>query len=145
MSNNMSSTSIQKSNPNGDALYKGVSCPVTIGQYMDFPKMANQLIVENMQQGTSLSAQGDFIIRQMDELVEKLITRVRYSEKNGNKTGTKKIVSSWIKACGVSDSEMLVQWNVNVQTLLKLKRISTNGCLLNYNVPKQSMSSDANR
>ena len=145
MSNNMSSTSIQKSNPNGDALYKGVSCPVTIGQYMDFPKMANQLIVENMQKGASLSAQGDFIVRQMDEWVEKLITRVRYSEKNGNKTGTKKIVSRWIKACGVSDSEMLVQWNVNVQTLLKLKRISTNGCLLNYNVSKQSMSSDANR
>ena len=135
------------SNPNGDALYKGVSCPVTIGQYIDFPKMANQQILENMQKGLSLSFQGDFIIRQMDEWVEKLSTRVRYNEKNGNKTGTKKIVSRWIKACGISDIEMLMQWNVNVQTLLKLKRISTKGYtgVLDYNVPKQSMSTDANR
>ena len=143
MTNNMSSASIQNSNINGDALYKGVSCPVTTGQYMNFHQMANQMIVENMQKGATIHEQGDFIIRQMDDWVEKLSTRVRYNDKNGNKSGIKKIVSNWIKSCGVSDTEMLLQWHVNVHALLKLKRIPNNECFGVHNVPKQVIKSSA--
>ena len=136
----MSSAPIQNTNPNGDALYNGISCPVTIGQYMDFPKMANELIVNNLKEQIPFNELGDLIIKQMDEWVEKLRTRVRFNEKNGNKSGTKKIVSNWIKACGVSDIEMLMQWNMNVHALLKLKRIPTNEHFGVHNVPKQTNS-----
>tara|TARA_Y100000748_G_C15400612_1_gene451340 strand:- start:412 stop:903 length:492 start_codon:yes stop_codon:yes gene_type:complete len=143
--NNMSSASIQNTNPNGDALYKGVSCPMTIGQYMDFPKMAGDLILDNLRKQVPIKDLGDHIIMRMDDWVEKLSTRVRYNEKNGNKSGIKKIVSNWIKACGVSEIEMLVQWNVNVHALLKLKRISNNEDFGVNNVPSRATNSSVAR
>ena len=48
-----------------------------------------------------------------------------------------------IKSCGVSDTEMLVQWNVNVHALLKLKRIPNNEYFGVHNVPKQVIKSSA--
>jgi hypothetical protein len=120
------STQHQNQNPNGAALYKGISCPISISQYMDFTSIANEMILDNMRNGMPVKTLGDVLVAQMDEWVEKLRTRVRYNEKNGNKSNMKKIVSTWIKACGVSDTDMFMQWNVNVHALLKLKRITNN-------------------
>ena len=137
----MSSSQQQHSNPNGDALYKGISCPMTIGQYVDFKKMADEMILGNLKKGVPINTLGDLITKQMDGWVEKLNTRVRCSETTGSKTGTKKFVAKWIKACGLSETEMLIQWNVNVHALLKLKRIPHNEHFGIHNAPQQAIKS----
>lgn len=141
----MSSASIQNTNPNGDALYKGLSSPMSTSVYMNFPKMANDMIVDNMHKGIPINTLGDIITKQMDDWVEKLRTRVRYNEKTGNKTPTKKILLNWIKACGVSEMDMLIQWNTNVHALLKLKRITHNEHFGIHNVTQPPTKSSAIR
>jgi len=126
----MSSASTQNANsnanPNGDAFYKGISCPLTISQYMDFASIANEMIVNNLRNGVPVKALGDNLVEKMDDFVEKLRTRVRYNENNCNKMGIKKVISNWIQACNLSESDMFMHWNVNVHALLKLKRITNN-------------------
>ena len=126
----MSSSSTQNANtkatPNGDAFYKGISCPLAASQYIDFASIANEMIVNNMRNGIPIKVLGDNLVKKMDQYIEKLRTRVRYNENNGNKMGINKIISSWIKACNLSETDLFMQWNVNVHALLKLKRIPNN-------------------
>ena len=107
--------------------------------------MANDMIVDNMHKGIPINTLGDIITKQMDDWVEKLRTRVRYNEKTGNKTATKKILLNWIKACGVSEMDMLIQWNTNVHALLKLKRITNNEHFGVHNVTQPPTKSSAIR
>jgi hypothetical protein len=117
----------QQTNPNGFAIYKGIHCPIVVGEKLDFARWANTMIVSGLRDGISLDKQGDAFIKQMDKMEETLNRAI-----NG-KQMTKHVVKDWIIEmereevfADVDEEKLFVMWNMNIHALMKLRRITKN-------------------
>ena len=104
-------------NPNGLAFYNGTAFPFIASGNREFPKLANQMLVDGLKAGISLQQQGEDYKKQMD-LLEATLNTI-----SGGEMVSQSHINRWATQIGRDEDYLMYVWYMDVIALEKLKII----------------------
>mgnify|MGYP001224989687 CR=1 FL=1 len=109
-----------QNNPNGAAYFNGTMCPLISDGDCQFEDRARQMIKGGVVNGYSLQELGDLYYEQMEALVGALC-RICGDQKYNSEN-----ITAWCEEIGMTQTEAMTLWYLNVRALLILGKIEDN-------------------